>query len=55
MVMSETLSRAHVKSKFSEVVDRVEHTYDRIIVTRNGRPAAVLMSGSELRSRYLKK
>jgi antitoxin YefM len=50
MVMSETLSLANVKSKFSEMVDRVEHTHDRIIVTRNGRPAAVLISPDELAS-----
>lgn len=48
--MPETLSLANVKSKFSEMVDRVEHTHDRIIVTRNGRPAAVLISPEELES-----
>jgi prevent-host-death family protein len=48
--MSETLPLANVKSKFSEMVDRVEHTQDRIIVTRNGRPAAVLISTDELAS-----
>jgi antitoxin YefM len=48
--MSETLSLANVKSKFSEMVDRVEHTHDRIVVTRNGRPAAVLISTDELAS-----
>ena len=46
--MSETLSLATVKSKFSEMVDRVEHTHDRIVVTRNGRPAAVIISPDEL-------
>ena len=50
VVMSETLPLASVKSKFSEMVDRVEHTHDRIIVTRNGRPAAVLISPEELES-----
>lgn len=50
IVMSETLPLANVKSKFSEMVDRVEHTHDRIIVTRNGRPAAVLISPEELES-----
>jgi antitoxin YefM len=50
MVMSETLPLANVKAKFSEMVDRVEHTHDRIIVTRNGRPAAVLISPDELES-----
>lgn len=48
--MSETLPLANVKSKFSEMVDRVEHTHDRIIVTRNGRPAAVLISPEDLES-----
>ncbi len=50
VVMSETLPLANVKAKFSEMVDRVEHTHDRIIVTRNGRPAAVLISPEELES-----
>jgi prevent-host-death family protein len=50
LVMSETLPLANVKSKFSEMVDRVEHTHDRIIITRNGRPAAVLISPEELES-----
>ena len=50
MVMSETLPLARVKSRFSEKVDRVEHTHDRIIVTRNGRPADVLISPEELDS-----
>lgn len=50
LVMSETLPLAHVKSKFSEMVDRVEHTHDRIVVTRNGRPAAVMISPDELAS-----
>ncbi len=50
MVMSETLPLAQVKSKFSEMVDRVEHTHDRIVVTRNGRPAAVMISPDELAS-----
>ncbi len=48
--MSETLSLASVKSRFSEMVDRVEDTHDRVIVTRNGRPAAVLISPQELQS-----
>jgi prevent-host-death family protein len=50
MVMTESRSLANVKARFSEMVDRVEHTHDRIIVTRNGRPAAVLISPDELAS-----
>jgi prevent-host-death family protein len=32
------------------MVDRVEHTHDRIVVTRNGRPAAVMISPDDLAS-----
>jgi antitoxin YefM len=46
--MTDTLPLAEVKAKFSEMVDRVEHTHDRITVTRNGRPAAVIISPDDL-------
>ena len=46
--MSDVLPLAEVKAKFSEMVDRVEHQHDRITVTRNGRPAAVLVSVDDL-------
>lgn len=48
VVMSDVLPLAEVKAKFSEMVDRVEQQHDRITVTRNGRPAAVLMSADDL-------
>lgn len=48
LVMSDVLPLAEVKAKFSEMVDRVEHQHERITVTRNGRPAAVLLSAEEL-------
>lgn len=48
VVMSDTLPLADVKARFSEVVDRVATTHDRVVVTRNGRPAAVLMSPDDL-------
>jgi antitoxin YefM len=48
--MSDTLPLAEVKAKFSEMVDRVEHQHDRITVTRNGRPAAVIVSPDDLAS-----
>ncbi len=50
LIMSDTLPLAEVKAKFSEMVHRVEHTHDRITVTRNGRRAAVLISPEELES-----
>jgi antitoxin YefM len=50
LVMSETMSLASVKARFSELVDRVERQQDRVIVTRNGKPAAVLISTDDLAS-----
>lgn len=34
----------------SEIVDRVEREHERIVLTRNGRPAAVIMSPEDLES-----
>jgi len=46
--MSETLPLAAVKARFSELVDRVARQQDRVIVTRNGQPAVVLVSTDDL-------
>lgn len=48
--MSETLPLATVKARFSEIVDRVARQQDRVVVTRNGQPAAVLVSAEDLES-----
>jgi len=37
-----------VNDRFSEFVDRVEREHERIVVTRNGKPAAVLVSLEDL-------
>ncbi|WP_326551199.1 type II toxin-antitoxin system Phd/YefM family antitoxin [Micromonospora sp. NBC_01813] len=37
-----------VRDHLSEYVDRVEHEHERIVVTRNGRAAAVLISPEDL-------
>lgn len=37
-----------VRDHLSEVVDRVEHHHDRVVVTRNGRAAAVILSPDDL-------
>jgi len=37
-----------VRDHLSEVVDRVEHQHERVIVTRNGHAAAVLISPEDL-------
>lgn len=43
-----TLPLAEIKKRLSEVVDGVEHRHDRVVLTRNGRPAAVIMSPDDL-------
>lgn len=49
MVMSEvTLPLAEIKKRLSEIVDGVELRHDRVLLTRNGRPAAVIMSPDDL-------
>jgi antitoxin YefM len=50
LVMSETLPLSSVKARFSELVDRVEDQHERVVVTRNGKMAAVLISHDDLES-----
>ena len=50
VVMSETLPLSSVKAHLSELVDRVEDQHDRVVLTRNGKPAAVLISADDLES-----
>ena len=47
-VMSETLSLAAVKARMSEIIERVYSQGERITITRNGRPAAVLINPDDL-------
>jgi antitoxin YefM len=48
--MPETLPLSLVKARLSELVDRVEGEDERIVVTRNGRAVAVLISADDLES-----
>jgi antitoxin YefM len=50
VVMSDTLPLSSVKAHLSELVDRVEDQHDRVVLTRNGKPAAVLISHDDLES-----
>ena len=51
LVMSDrTLPLAEIKKRLSEVVDGVEERHDRVVLTRNGRPAAVILSPDDLES-----
>lgn len=45
-----TLPLAEAKAKLSRLVDRVAETDEEILITRNGRPAAVLVSPDEYES-----
>ena len=39
-----------VRDRFSEFVERVSSHHERVVITRNGSPAAVLMSPEDLES-----
>jgi prevent-host-death family protein len=39
-----------VKDRLSEFVDRVQREHERVTITRNGRPAAVLISPDDLQA-----
>ena len=45
-----TMPLAAVKANFSQLVDQVMKRDEQILVTRNGRPAAVLVSADEYES-----
>ena len=45
-----TLSLSEVKMKLSELVDRVHSMDEEVVITKNGRPAAVLVSPEEFES-----
>ncbi|HUY74478.1 MAG TPA: type II toxin-antitoxin system Phd/YefM family antitoxin [Candidatus Dormibacteraeota bacterium] len=40
----ETIPLASAKARLSEVIDRVEREQDRVTITRNGRPVAMIVS-----------
>lgn len=46
--MSDTQPLAEVKAHLSTYVDRVEREHERVIITRNGRPVAMLISPDDL-------
>lgn len=48
LVMEDTLPLAEIKARLSEIVDRVEKRHERVTLTRNGRPAAILISPDDL-------
>jgi antitoxin YefM len=50
MSVSEQMPLADVKNRLSEVVDRLEREHGRVVITKHGHPAAVVMSVEDLES-----
>ena len=53
MVMAMTAAAEHlpladVKNRLSEVVERLEREHGRVVITKHGRPAAVVLSIEDL-------
>ena len=43
-----TISLADAKARLSAVLDEVRDTHERVVITRNGRPEAVILAVSDL-------
>jgi antitoxin YefM len=48
--VSETVPFTEAKAHLSDLVDRTSREHERFVLTRNGRPAAVLLSPDDLES-----
>lgn len=50
MTHDDQMALRDVKNRLSEVVDRVEREHDRVVITKHGRPAVVVVSIDDLES-----
>jgi antitoxin YefM len=50
MTVGEQMPLAEVKNRLSEVVERLEREHGRVVITKHGHPAAVVMSVEDLES-----
>jgi len=50
MTIGAAMALRDVKSRLSEVVDQVEREHHRVVITRHGKPAAVVISADDLAS-----
>lgn len=50
MSIAEQMPLGEVKNRLSEVVDEVEREHARVVITKHGRPAAVVLSIDDLES-----
>ena len=50
MTIDPSMALRDVKNRLSEVVDQVEREHHRVVITRHGKPAAVVISADDLAS-----
>ena len=50
MVPADQMPLADVKNRLSELVERLEREHGRVVITKHGRPAAVVLSIEDLDS-----
>ncbi len=50
MAASEHVSLADVKNRLSEVVERLEREHGRVVITKHGKPAVVMLTLEDLES-----
>lgn len=50
MTVADHVPLGDVKNRLSEYVDRVEREHERVVITKHGRPAAVVLSVDDLES-----
>ena len=50
MSIAEQMPLADFKNRLSEVVDRLEREHGRVVITKHGHPAAVIISVEDLES-----
>lgn len=50
MSIDASMALRDVKNRLSEVVNQVERQHDRVVITRHGKPAAVVISTDDLAS-----
>ena len=46
--MAKTIPFTEARSRLSELLDDLEHRHEHVVITRNGRPAGVLIPAAEL-------
>lgn len=50
MSSAEQIPLGEVKNRLSEVIERLEREHGRVVITKHGRPAAVVLSIEDLES-----